>query len=906
MNKPFEQGEKILNDIASKIPLIDKSDLSPLMAIVSGLETLEAAPEVPSALVTQAKRATALAQNIILGETDFDAGCSKLGECIERMQKAVSDSGKTDAKSKPVETESAKPIAPLDADAAVPLDGVGASSGPAVESVPDDMKELMIKFASSQQSVLEDFEAYILEFEKGDPQAKAAIKRALHSWKGEFGVLDLSEYSKFIHHVEELIEQNTFATDNMFRLKDLLATKLASLAAGTVVPIYTSEIESVCESSYAPVAPGAQATPAVEKPAEASALSAAPVKVPAETQVPATTAQDILNCDASLLNDFITESRDHLHAAETVLLEMETDPSNKENLNTVFRAWHTIKGVAGFLGLKEVATLAHKMESQMDLARKGELALGPGPIDAFLESNDCLKGLVNAIETAMKGEAFAIPENYAAILERLIKGVANDSVAPVAAAFDKKVGEILVESGKASPAEVQNALEKQAGGDTRKLGEILLDESAVGARALGGALAAQTAARQTKNIVEETIRVPVNRIDQLVDSIGEAVIAQSMVNASPQLATVADQALATKIAHANSIMRQIQELAMSLRMVSIKATFQKMARLARDLSKKCNRDIDFVTEGEDTELDKSVVENIGDPLIHMIRNSIDHGIEPREDRAKTGKPEKALVKLRAFHRAGSIFIEVIDDGKGLDKDAIFTKAVTKSLCKPDANLSDQEIFQFIFLPGFSTAKVVTDVSGRGVGMDVVRRNIEALRGSVEISSTPGKGTTFSIRLPLTLAIVDGMVVRCATDTYIIPTLAILESIKATAELISTIMGKGRLITVRTELIPLVHLGAVLGRTDESWDITNGIVMIVEDMLGKKLGLFLDEIIGQQQVVIKSLGDGMHDIPGVTGGAIMSDGTVSLILDVGGIVKLACEGPRGLASVKQAEEMLSAA
>jgi two-component system chemotaxis sensor kinase CheA len=390
-----------------------------------------------------------------------------------------------------------------------------------------------------------------------------------------------------------------------------------------------------------------------------------------------------------------------------------------------------------------------------------------------------------------------------------------------------------------------------------------------------------------KNI-EETIRVPVNRIGQLVDSIGEAVIAQSMVNANPLIANVADQALSTKIAHANSIMRQIQELAMSLRMVSVKATFQKMARLARDLSKKCDRDLEFITEGEDTELDKSVVENIGDPLIHMIRNSIDHGIEAREQRAAAGKNPKATVRLRAFHRAGSIFIEVMDDGKGLDKEAIYKKAVSKGLCKEDANLSDAEIFQFIFLPGFSTAKTVTDVSGRGVGMDVVRRNIEALRGSVEISSVQGKGTTFSIRLPLTLAIVDGMVVRSGNEKYIIPTLAILESLKATPEQIQTVMGKGKLISVRGELITLVHLGGLLQRSEEIWDVNNGIIMIVEDMLAKKTGLFVDEIIGQQQVVIKSLGEGMHDIPGVTGAAIMSDGTVSLILDVGGIGKLALE------------------
>jgi len=499
--------------------------------------------------------------------------------------------------------------------------------------------------------------------------------------------------------------------------------------------------------------------------------------------------------------------------------------------------------------------------------------------------------LVAAVESVIKGMEYTLPPNYDSIFDRMVQGLSSDgpSIPAQAVTSDKKIGEILVEGGKTSPEEINLALKKQAAGDTRKIGEILLAETSVPAREVGGALAVQTSARQTKSI-DETIRVPVNRIDQLVDSIGEAVIAQSMVNASSTVTSAADQALITKIAHANTILRQIQELAMSLRMVSIKSTFQKMARLARDLSKKCSRDIEFITEGEDTELDKSVVENIGDPLIHMIRNSIDHGIEPPDEREKAGKNRKALVMLRAFHRAGSIFIEVMDDGRGLNRDAIYKKAISRGLCKEDANLSDQEIYQFIFLPGFSTAKTITDVSGRGVGMDVVRRNIESLRGSVEISSTQGKGTTFSIRLPLTLAIVDGMVVRSGTDRYIIPTLAILESIKASNETISSVLGTGKLIRVRNDLIPLVHLGSILQRNDESWDIAGGVVMIVEDMLGKKMGLFLDEIIGQQQVVIKNLGDGMGDIPGVTGGAIMNDGTVCLILDIGGIVKLSAENP----------------
>ena len=363
-----------------------------------------------------------------------------------------------------------------------------------------------------------------------------------------------------------------------------------------------------------------------------------------------------------------------------------------------------------------------------------------------------------------------------------------------------------------------------------------------------------------------------------------------MIYAHPAIAGIADQSVHAKVAHAAMTMRQIQEMAMSLRMVSVKATFQKMARLARDLSKKFNRDVDFVTEGEDTELDKSVVENIGDPLIHMIRNAIDHGVESAEERARAEKSSKATIKLKAYHRAGSIFIEVSDDGRGLDRTAIFQKAVSKNLCKADARLTDEEIFRFIFLPGFSTSKVVTDVSGRGVGMDVVRRNIEALRGSCEIHSVHGKGTTFTIRFPLTLAIVDGMIIRAGVENYIVPTLAIIESLRPSADQIDTVMGEGAIIKVRGELIPLVHLASVFSNNGgEKVDFLSGVIMIVEDMLGKKIGLHLDEIVGQQQVVIKSLGDSMGDVPGVTGAAIMSDGNVSLILDIGGIVKIAGEG-----------------
>jgi two-component system chemotaxis sensor kinase CheA len=388
--------------------------------------------------------------------------------------------------------------------------------------------------------------------------------------------------------------------------------------------------------------------------------------------------------------------------------------------------------------------------------------------------------------------------------------------------------------------------------------------------------------------VEESVRAPVQRLDMLIDTIGEAVIAQSMVWADPAFKAAGDLATEKKIAQASLILRQIQELSMSLRMVSIRSTFQKMARLVRDLARKLDKQIELDMEGEDTELDKTVVENIGDPLIHMVRNSVDHGIETPAERRAAGKPGEGRVSLRAYHKAGSVFIEIEDDGKGLDKDAILKKAIASGKARAEQVYTDQEIYQMVFLPGLSTAKAVTDVSGRGVGMDVVKKNIEALRGMVEIRSEKGKGTCFTIRLPLTLAIIQGMVVRSNEERYIVPTLSILSTLRLESEEIQSVVGKGEILNLRGELIRLIRLDSVFGRNTVVDEGSGGVVLVVEDMVGRKVGLVVDQILEQQQVVIKRLGGGIGDVPGVSGGAIMNDGSVSLILDVGGVVKIASE------------------
>jgi len=606
------------------------------------------------------------------------------------------------------------------------------------------------------------------------------------------------------------------------------------------------------------------------------------------------------NSDLNLIADFIAEAREHIYLSETSLLEVEGDPENLNPIHSVFRAFHTIKGTAGFLGLTCITKLAHAMESLMDKARNNLCKLGAEHVDLLLESIDCTKEILKTLETKNRGETYTIPANYSLLLSRLalICSGPNQSAAKSGGG---KLGELLVQSGGVAESDLQKALELQEKGDTRKLGEILIATSAVSSREIATALAGQKDVRKNP-LVEEGIRVPINKLDQLIDNIGEAVIANSMVAADPTLAQASSTELNRKISSSGIIMRQVQELSMSLRMVSIKPCFQKMARLVRDLSKKIGKDVEFLTEGENTELDKSVVERIDDPLMHMVRNALDHGIEPEvEDRRRAGKSAQARVCLRAYHKSGSVVIELEDDGRGLNKENIYKKALEKGLIDERKSYTEEEIFQFIFLPGFSTAEKVTEVSGRGVGMDVVKKNIHALRGAVEIRSELGKGSCFTIRLPLTLAIIQGMVVRLGRDRYIIPTLSIITTLLPESRQISTVVGRGEILNLRGELIPLIRLQQIFDLDSTRQDTLKGlgargdiqspfpensVVLVVEDSQGKRCGVMVDEILDQQQVVIKNLGTCLSNNPNLSGGAIMSDGSISLIIDISGIIKTA--------------------
>jgi two-component system chemotaxis sensor kinase CheA len=380
------------------------------------------------------------------------------------------------------------------------------------------------------------------------------------------------------------------------------------------------------------------------------------------------------------------------------------------------------------------------------------------------------------------------------------------------------------------------------------------------------------------------VRVDTVKLDSLIDLVGELVIAQSMVVQNTAVTSSSDSDLSRTLGQLRGITSDLQRTAMSLRMVPIRGTFQKMTRLVRDLALQQDKDIRLVLEGEDTELDRTLVEELGDPLIHMIRNSADHGLESAAARVAAGKPPHGTITLRAFHRGGFVVIEIADDGRGLAPDRIRSKAIERGLIRVEDKLDEEAIFELIFAPGFSTAEQITDLSGRGVGMDVVRRNIEKMRGKIEIHSEVGLGTTFTIAVPLTLAIIEGLLVGVGDQRYIVPTLAVRESFRPLPGMVSTVQGRGEVVSVRGRLTPMLRLGAHLNTLARAQDPTHGIVLVVESGQDCRC-LFVDELIGKQEVVIKSLGDMFRSQTEFAGAAILGDGRVGLILDVNSLVKL---------------------
>ncbi len=578
-----------------------------------------------------------------------------------------------------------------------------------------------------------------------------------------------------------------------------------------------------------------------------------------------------------LLGEFRAEALDHLNQIEAALLTLDDAPTDKDALNSIFRSFHTIKGVSGFLQLKPMHVLTHEVESLLDLARNGELLLNPTIITAVLQSRDAVQTMVNQISEALdKG---ILPHEIVPV-SHLIREVkilaanpgAKASTAPAPEKQPEPVQAPVVEAPKAeepvssavvpSPAPSQQITEEQ---------QHAAAKNAQNVKVAAAAGTTNTAASSA------TVRVNTEKLDSLMDVVGELVIVQSQLVESARAASDEGSALQRNVSQLGRITKDLQHTAMSLRMVPVKPTFQKMERLARDLARDFGKKVAFVSIGEDTEVDRTVVEEIGDPLVHMVRNSLDHGLEKSADRIASGKPETGRLELKAFHQGSNIIIELSDDGHGIDPARILAKAQKLNLVNPGQTYSKEEILNFIFLPGFSTAEKVTAVSGRGVGMDVVKRNIEKLRGKVEIDSEVGKGTVFRIKLPLTMAIIDGLVVRVGSDRFILPSTSVQMALRPAKEAFTTIQGRGEILDHRGRILPLHRLHRRFNIPDAVEVPWEGIVVIVE-FNGRIAALLVDEMVSKQEVVIKTLGAFLHGLAGVAGGAILGDGNIALILD----------------------------
>jgi len=547
--------------------------------------------------------------------------------------------------------------------------------------------------------------------------------------------------------------------------------------------------------------------------------------------------------DPELMSDFVLESGEHLASIETQALMLERDPCDAETLNAVFRAFHTIKGLAGFLELWHVQKVAHETETVLDRARNAELTLTPPAIDAILASADYLRRWLRYLEApGTNGPPVGGEE---ALLAR-IRGVCAAPAEPGGGHPEPDRDEQPAELPPAHP-ETSGAGPKGAPAEARR----------------GSANA---------------VRVDTAKLDLLVEMAGEMVIAESLVRQDPDLPTLKSTRLQRNMAQLTRITQELQKTAMAMRLVPVGPLFRRMARLVRDLSRQFGKRVEMVTAGDEMELDRTIVEELADPLMHMVRNALDHGLETPRERRAAGKTETGRVTLSAQHRGGQVLIEIADDGRGLDRERIAAKAIERKLIATAEGLTDTEVFNLVFEPGFSTAAVVTNVSGRGVGMDVVRRHIDKLRGRIEIRSVPGQGTTFTLKLPLTLAIIDGLVVRVGAERYIVPLFSVREMLRPKEDTIWTVKQRAEMALVREALLPVLRLYKRFQVTPASTD-PRASVMIVGEVEGGRFCLLVDELIGKQEVVIKSLGETFKDVSGIAGGAILGDGRVGLILDL---------------------------
>jgi len=747
--------------------------------------------------------------------------------------------------------------------------------------IDEDQLEIIQEFVTESRDMIEQLEPAIIELgQNSDSEIMNAIFRLFHSMKGSAGFLEFDHLTRVAHAAENLLDlirngEISLVPNHVTLLCG--ACDFAKEALDMVESDYTddsmvSSADEISENLHQAIElaknEGGDDTEEVDQPEEES--------VAAVIEEQLDTFPEIEITDEMRLS-FVQEGNELLQNAEQGLLAWGENPEDTESIGDIFRQIHSFKGNCGFFGFAQIEKLSHQMENILDRVKSGSQLAVENPADQLLATLDVLQQGVNSIADG-KGDEIPDLDKHLSDLNTLVapllgdflveEGVKQEAITQAVETQKKPVGEILVQQGSASPSQIDSALKKQQ----QKISQSKAES--------------KPASRSKTPAKRQDIRVELGKLDNLINLIGELVIAENMMIHNPDLVGLELENFNKAGQHMSKLVRELQEMAMTIRMIPVSGLFRRMIRLVHDISVKAGKKVDLELIGEDTEMDKTVIETITDPLVHLLRNSLDHGLEPPDERLAAGKNEKGTVKLTASHEEGEVWVTIEDNGRGLNKERILAKAIEKGIVEGDgSDMTDKQICNLIFAPGFSTAAQITDISGRGVGMDVVKKNLEKIKGKIDVTSEPGQGTKIILRIPLTLAIIDGMIVRVGTTTCIVPTLSILEAFRPEMDQITITPDGDELARVRENFFPIIRLHNILDKEPDSRELPNGILIVLEYQ-ESRFCLFIDEILGQQQTVIKGLSDFIGTVPGVSGCTILGDGGVSLILDVGTLVESA--------------------
>ena len=756
----------------------------------------------------------------------------------------------------------------------------------------DDNKELLQGFVEEGREMLDEVDPLLVELEKTeektgevDSEVINTIFRLFHSLKGGAGFLNLETVKNVTHVAETLLdlfrkgraELESSHVDLMTRTCDFIRTLLDEVGERMTDSGFEDEADELIYSLQEMIdelvdreepeghaemdEPGEKDETGVEiQPPEVFEIALD------EEEVTSSEGEFELTVTDEMVKQFQTEGLELIETAETGLLQLEKNTEDLSPVEAVFRAIHSLKGNAGFLSYGDIEGLSHQAENVLDQIRNDEIEPSPDLFSLLLEILDFIRNAVNDLEADKPPKVMG----YQGLLH-LLKDTAGKQKKK---AKKSKPEEVLTEDSVPAEAEAPVKVARKS-----KKVKPKPDKPKPAAKPVIETKTTAISRSQT-----QSIRVEVGKLDSLLDLVGELVITEAMVAQNPDIKSACETntRLERSLMQLDKITRDLQDTSTSVRMIPLAGTFKRMIRLVRDLSQKAGKKVDFEIIGEETEVDKTVIEQITDPLVHIIRNAIDHGIDSADERAALGKEKTGRLRIEAKHIGGEVRILVSDDGRGLNRDRIIEKAISKGLIEGDGSeMTDDDVWSLIFMPGFSTAAKVTDVSGRGVGMDVVKRNIDSIRGRVEVKSKENEGTKVILRIPLTLAIIDGMIIRLGSSKYIIPIIDIKESFRPRKDQITHLMEGSEIVNMRGQLLPVVRINEIFGVSMDSSDLWDGIIIVVESQ-ERTLCLFVDELVGQQQVVIKGLSNYVGDISYVSGCTILGDGTVSLIIEVTGI------------------------